>query len=72
MENQSTKDLHNQDGVNPGSQLDKIIGEEEQDNLPKTDGTGGNRPVQTENTVIITDDSIEDEADDADNEEEEN
>jgi hypothetical protein len=72
MENQSTKDLHNQDDVNPGSQLDKIVGEEEQDTLPNTNGTGGNRPVQTENTVIITDDSIEEEEDDTDNQDEEN
>lgn len=67
MENQSTKDLHNQDDVNPGSQLDKIVGDEEIDNLPKTDGTGGNRPVQTENTVIIKDDTEEEEEDNTDN-----
>jgi hypothetical protein len=62
MENQSTKDLHNQDDVNPSSQLDKLIIEEESDNMPKVDGTGGNRPVQTESTVIIKDDSTDEAA----------
>ena len=56
MENKSTADLHNQDDVNPTSQLDKIVSDENVENQPKTDGTGGNRPVQTEGTVIVKED----------------
>jgi len=53
MENQTNKELHNQDDVNPGSELGKIVTKEESDTTVKTDGTGGNRPVQTEGTVVI-------------------
>jgi hypothetical protein len=56
MESQSEEKLHNQDDVNPTSQLDKILGEEQPKNLPNTNGTGGNRPVQTESTVVIKED----------------
>jgi hypothetical protein len=59
MENKITKDLHNQQDVNPGSELDKVVIDKESDNTPKTEGTGGNRPVQTEGTVIIKEDSEE-------------
>ena len=38
MENQSNKELHNQDDVNPGLELGKIVTEEESDTTVKTDG----------------------------------
>jgi len=56
MKDKAAKDLHNQDDVNPTTQLDKIVTGEEQDNQPKTDGTGGNRPVETDGSVIIKED----------------
>jgi len=56
MENKSTADLHNQDDVNPTTQLDKIVIDEDADNQPKTEGTGGNRPVQTDGSVIVKED----------------
>jgi hypothetical protein len=59
MENQSNTELHNQEDVNPGSQLDKIIREEKLDNSLNTNGTGSNRPVETESTVIIKEDNDE-------------
>jgi len=57
MENKTTNDLHNQEDVNPGSELDKVVIDQETEATPKTDGTGGNRPVQTESTVIIKEDT---------------
>jgi hypothetical protein len=51
MENEN-KDLHNQDDVNPTSQLDKIIVEGADEDV-NTNGTGSNRPVPTSGTVII-------------------
>jgi hypothetical protein len=54
MENQDKSKLHNQDDVNPTSQLDKIV-EKKADELPETTGTGSNRPVATDESVIIKD-----------------
>ncbi|MES2829506.1 MAG: hypothetical protein V4687_15200 [Bacteroidota bacterium] len=56
METQETGDLHNQEDVNPGAQLDKIIVTDDDSSAPKTDGTGSNKPVQTEGSIIITED----------------
>ncbi|MEJ7559451.1 MAG: hypothetical protein WKF66_14170 [Pedobacter sp.] len=56
METQSEEKLHNQDDVNPTSQLDKIVVDEKSEAIPNTNGTGGNRPVQTEGTVVIKED----------------
>ena len=62
MENDN-KDLHNQEDVNPTSQLDKIVveGREEEVN---TNGTGSNRPVPTSGTVIIKETDKDDEGQD--------
>jgi hypothetical protein len=54
MENQDRSKLHNQEDVNPTSQLDKIV-EKKSDELPETTGTGSNRPVATDESVIIKD-----------------
>jgi hypothetical protein len=54
MENQDKSKLHNQEDVNPTSQLDKIV-EKKSDDLPETTGTGSNRPVATDDSVIIKD-----------------
>jgi hypothetical protein len=54
MENQDKSKLHNQEDVNPTSQLDKIV-EKKSDELPETTGTGSNRPVATDESVIIKD-----------------
>ena len=59
MENQEQENLHNQGDVNPGSELEKIILEKDDDKLPITEGTGGNKPVQTESSVVIKDDLTE-------------
>jgi hypothetical protein len=56
MEDQTNEELHNQDDVNPTSELDKIVTDEQSDIKPSTNGTGGNRPVQTESTVVIKED----------------
>jgi len=47
--------LHNQDDVNPTSQLDKLV-QKEEDELPETNGTGSNRPLPTAESVIIKED----------------
>lgn len=53
MEEQDNAKLHNQDDVNPTTQLDHLVDENDKEKLPDTNGTGSNRPVQTEGTVII-------------------
>ncbi len=53
MEDQNKNNLHNQDDVNPTTQLDQIVNDDGQDNLPETNGTGSNRPVPTSGTVIV-------------------
>lgn len=58
MENQGTEKLKNQEDVNPGTELDKIVDTKEE--LPETNGTGANRPVETSGTVVIRDDAAED------------
>ncbi|WP_432712736.1 hypothetical protein [Pedobacter sp.] len=56
MENQDTGKLKNQDDVNPSSQFDKIVGQQEDESLPVTNGTGANNPVPTSGTLIIKSD----------------
>jgi len=56
MENKDIKDLKNQEDVNPTTQLDKLVENTEDENLPDTNGTGANRPVPTSGSVIIKDD----------------
>ncbi len=56
MENKDIKDLKNQEDVNPTTQLDKLVENTEDENLPDTNGTGSNRPVPTSGSVIIKDD----------------
>ncbi|TDQ11392.1 hypothetical protein [Pedobacter metabolipauper] len=69
MENQDKNNLHNQEDVNPGSALDKLVKDTDADDLPDTNGTGSNRPVPTSGSVIITDSDADDvEADDTDEE----
>jgi len=53
MEDQNSDKLHNQGDVNPTTQLDKLAKDEKPEDLPETNGTGSNRPVQTSGTVII-------------------
>jgi|GEM_PF-1483754 len=53
MENKDLQRLHNQDDVNPTTQMDKIVKDENLENPPKTEGTGSNRPVYNEGSVII-------------------
>lgn len=53
MEEQDNAKLHNQDDVNPTTQLDQLVNKSEEEKLPDTNGTGSNRPVQTEGTVVI-------------------
>lgn len=45
--------LHNQEDVNPTTQLDQLVEEEQSENLPDTNGTGSNRAVYNAGTVII-------------------
>lgn len=53
MEDEKTGNLHNQEDVNPTSQLDKLVDDTEEVKKVKTDGTGANRPVPTAGTVSI-------------------
>ena len=56
MEEDKIGDLHNQDDVNPTSQLDKLVVDSEEVKEVKevkTNGTGSNRPVPTAGTVSI-------------------
>ena len=55
MENKDIKDLKNQEDVNPTTQLDKLVKDTEDENLPDINGTAANHPVQTSGTVIIKD-----------------
>lgn len=59
METQSNNSLHNQEDVNPSTQLDKLVNEEDQ--LPQTNGTGANRPVPTTGSVVIKEEDKESE-----------
>jgi hypothetical protein len=55
-ENKDPGKLHNQEDVNPSSQLDKLADDKDQETLPDTNGTGSNNPVPTSGTVIIKED----------------
>jgi hypothetical protein len=55
METQSNNELHNQEDVNPSTQLDKLV-TEDKEQLPETNGTGANRPVPTVGSVVIKED----------------
>ncbi len=55
MNDQNKGELHNQDDVNPGAELDKIINEDTAEQQPRTDGTGANKPVHTAESLIIND-----------------
>jgi hypothetical protein len=57
MEDQDSDKLHNQEDVNPTTQLDKLVREDKPEDLPETNGTGSNRPVPTSGTVIIKKDT---------------
>jgi len=60
MENQDNTKLHNQGDVNPSTQLDKLV-EKENDQLPETTGTGSNRPLATDESLIIKKEENEEE-----------
>ena len=60
MENQDNNKLHNQGDVNPSTQLDKLV-EKENDQLPETTGTGSNRPLATDESLIIKKEENEEE-----------
>lgn len=60
MEEQKNNNLQNQEDVNPTTQLDQIVNDPDQENLPETNGTGSNRPVPTDGTVIIKEEKEED------------
>jgi len=60
MENQDNTKLHNQGDVNPSTQLDKMV-EKEKDQLPETTGTGSNRPLATDESLIIKKEENEEE-----------
>lgn len=66
MNEQSNGELHNQDDVNPGTELDKLLNEESSEQQPLIKGTGSNNPVPTEGSVIIDEnltERLEDEPD---------
>jgi len=63
MEEQESDKLHNQEDVNPTTQLDKLVKNKDFADLPETNGTGANRPVSTEGTVIISKDTDDDQPD---------
>ena len=60
MEEKNSDKLHNQEDVNPTSQLDKLVQDGSSEDLPDTTGTGSNRPVPTSGTLIIEKDTDED------------
>jgi len=60
MENQDNNKLHDQGDVNPSTQLDKLV-EKENDQLPETTGTGSNRPLATDESLIIKKEENEEE-----------
>ena len=60
LQNEDKTKVQNQDDVNPSTQLDKLV-EKENDQLPETTGTGSNRPLATEESVIIKKDENTDE-----------
>ncbi len=43
----------NQEDVIPGSELEKMINEPEEQSAPETNGTGSNKAVPTSGSVII-------------------
>lgn len=61
MENEKPNGLQNQDDVSPSEQLEKIVVEQpDLEHPPKTSGTGSNRPVFNEGSVIIKKDEGDD------------
>jgi hypothetical protein len=66
MDEENKGDLHNQEDVNPGSELGKLVDENDEEQLPLTNGTGSNNPVPREGSLIIRDESedIDDSDDD--------
>lgn len=62
MENQENDNRQNQEDVIPGSALDKIVEDPEKENLPGTNGTGSNKPVPTDGSLVIKKDDDEEEA----------
>ncbi|CAM4017222.1 hypothetical protein SAMN06265348_101208 [Pedobacter westerhofensis] len=60
MEDQNSDKLHNQEDVNPTSQLDKLAKDNDAADLPETNGTGSNRPVPTSGSVIVEKEDDED------------
>ena len=57
MSEENNGELHNQKDVNPGSELDKLVKEQGDGQLPLTNGTGANNPVPREESLIIVDNS---------------
>lgn len=64
MNEENTKDLHNQDDVKPGSELEKLVNDEHDGHAPVTKGTGANNAVPREDSLIIKDEDVEDEPND--------
>ena len=66
MNEQNHGELHNQEDVNPGSELEKMVNGDAEEQLPSTNGTGSNNPVPRQESLIITDESAEEESDEDD------
>lgn len=56
---QNKNKQQNQEDVNPSSQFDKLVKDTRAESLPETGGTGGNREVFTESSLIIHADNPE-------------
>lgn len=61
MQEENEDNRQNQKDVIPGSALDEIVNGEVDETPPSTNGTGSNHPVPTSGTVIIKDETGEDE-----------
>lgn len=59
MKKEDTQDMKNQDDVKPGSALEDMILNDESDEVVKTDGTGSNRPIYNDDSLIIERDESE-------------
>jgi hypothetical protein len=57
MEEQNLENLKNQEDVKPSEALEKIVVSDDKDQVPKTTGTGSNRAVPREDSLIIESDA---------------
>jgi hypothetical protein len=63
MENQDSEKLKNQGDVRPSEALENLVKDKDNENPPKTTGTGSNNPVPREESLVIKKEDRDEDAD---------